>query len=206
VLLERVGENAEVTGDIDLIEAHNELIEEGGDEYEYPSDGHEDFVEGQTQMLEELSGKRLDYAERAALADASRAELDPLGRPNVQAAWDAAHGEIRDPNTEVGRIERMANEIESVKAEQQAEEELFGSSDSAEDPEGLTGMPKFDSEPERMAFLAQQVEEATEAEEAKQAEKEAELRGPSRTRTCSGTPEPLRRERPSTALGRTAWP
>jgi hypothetical protein len=174
VLLERVGENAEQTGEIDLYTAHDELVAEGEDGEFYEPDGYEDWVEGQTAMLEEVSGKRLDPAARAELAAASRYELDPLGRPDVNRAWLDKQGEIPNPDNtnERGRQQRMANEIESAQVEEQQEKELFGSSD---DPEGLTGMPKFDSEPKRLAFLAQQVEEASEQEAERQATSDAEL-------------------------------
>jgi hypothetical protein len=70
MLLQRVGENAEQTGEIDLLSAHNELLlESWGDDvdedalvFEEPSyeeaagDGYEDWVEGQTQMLERRAG------------------------------------------------------------------------------------------------------------------------------------------------------
>jgi hypothetical protein len=123
-------------------------------------DGHENYVEGQTQLLQEGSGKTLSAEEADELAAEARLLLDEDGDPDVQRAWQERHGKLPDPESNWGRVQRLANAIESERKQEAEIEEAIGG-DLDQDSDGLRSIPNFETQRERHEFLARQIEEAS---------------------------------------------
>jgi hypothetical protein len=107
-------------------------------------DGHEDMVDSQIAALEELTGKELSQDEGDDLATKARDYRDMDGEPDAIAAWEATHGEIKDPSTPLGRQQRMAAIMESEERKAAEDDAKVGYSEG-EDPKAIRHWPKFET-------------------------------------------------------------